>query len=96
MEFSLSSIQIKFLFATEFPTHRHSRRLKDIVETLTGDAATLNRLRVDSFEYLRVPVETGFYWSMIHYECVGWIGVESKWLQWTDLIWLDWLGGTAA
>ena len=29
------------LLATELPTHRHSRRLKDIVETLTGNAATL-------------------------------------------------------
>ena len=33
--------------------------IKDIVETLTWDAATLSRLRVDSFEYLRLPVETG-------------------------------------
>ena len=38
---------------------RLSVGLKDIVETLTDDAATLIRLRVDSFEHLRVPVQTG-------------------------------------
>ena len=51
MKFSLNSILIKFLLATEFPTHRHSRRLKDTVETLPGDP-------VDYFEHLKVPVET--------------------------------------
>ena len=44
MEFSLNSFKIKFILVTELPTHRHSRRLNDIVETLTGDAATLSRL----------------------------------------------------
>ena len=38
---------------------RLSVGLKDIVETLTGDAATLSRLILNSFEYLRVPVEMG-------------------------------------
>ena len=50
-----------FLLAPELQILRHSRRLKYIVETLTVDAATLSRLRVYSFEYLRVPVETGLY-----------------------------------
>ena len=45
-------LQNRFLLATELPTHRHSLCLKDIVETLTGDAATLSQLRVDSFEYI--------------------------------------------
>ena len=54
-------LQNRFLLATELPTHRHSLRLKDIVETLTGDAATLSQLRVDSFEYLGALVETGLY-----------------------------------
>ena len=36
---------------------RLSVGLRDIVETLTGNAATL----IDSFEYLRVTVETGLY-----------------------------------
>ena len=58
MEFSLNSIQIKFQLTAELPTRRHSRNIKDIVETLTWDAATLSKFRVDPFEYLRVPVET--------------------------------------
>ena len=33
---------------------RLSVGLKDTVDTLTGDATTLCRLRVESFEYLRV------------------------------------------
>ena len=40
---------------------RLSVGLKDIVEILTGDVATQGRLRVDFFEYLRVPVETDLY-----------------------------------
>ena len=44
MEFSLIQFFLKFLLATELSTHCHSRRLKDIVEQLTGDAATLSRL----------------------------------------------------
>ena len=39
-----TSIIYRFIIATELPTHRHSHRLKDIVEILTGDATTLSRL----------------------------------------------------
>ena len=41
---------------------RFSVCLKDIVETLTRDAAIV---KVDSFEYLRVPVEMILY--VLHY-----------------------------
>ena len=58
MEFSFNSILIKFLLAYELPTHRHSHRLKDIVETLTRDATTLSRL---FWVFERVPMETGIY-----------------------------------
>ena len=34
-EWNFLSIQFKFLLATELPTHRHSRRLKDIAEINT-------------------------------------------------------------
>ena len=37
---------------------RLSVGLKDKVERLTEDAATLTRLKVDFSEYLRVPVDT--------------------------------------
>ena len=40
---------------------RLSVGLKDLVETLTGDAGALSGLGVDSFEYLSFPVEEGLY-----------------------------------